>query len=909
MKTLLFANLLWFICLAEAGAQGSLPEACAHTKAGQMERENAADYRQTPNQHDYDIHYYDLDIRITPAQKQIEGVVGIGLLVIEDSIDRIELNLIDELQVIQVTMNDRSLSFVHDEDILTLILDDWAPGATQLFVEIQYRGTPGSGSFHFDTRNGNPLIWTLSQPYGAREWWPCKDYPFDKADSARIDIQVPEGLIVGSNGKLVDQHTEAGWTRFVWMERYPITSYLISLAAHPYQIYRDSVDPGTGDTMELVHYIFPDHFAEMAPGYDITRDMLEYFSTVFGAYPFASEKYGHAEFPWNGGMEHQTLTSLLGPYEYLIAHELAHQWWGNMITCKDFHHIWLNEGFATYSEALWAEYRYGKEAYFEKMEQKKFLGEGTIYVPDLDNPGRIFSGSLSYNKASWVLHMLRHILGDGLFFECLRAYGNGQKRYGVATTSHFQDVCEQVSQIDLEFFFNRWIYGEGHPAYAYDWLYSKEGEHYQVVLNLAQVQAEPLFRMPVDVRISTLDSIYTFTVTNQLTIETYEFLIDSEPVNLSIDPDNWILKEVSEGQHIVNHRTDEYVISLADNGGLGFDRPHGNGNGLIFPREGENLLYFGTVLFGNNPQYLVDNDLNGQQSDLLSLPGSQIRYEDNAGESIQRSIMTYTDSGHPENAGITVVQQCLTSTDPKNEGIIRMGYRLVHDGERALPNFYAGVLLDLDIGYYLDNTVDFMPEEPLISQQSDLFAGLKPLVHTEKAKYIAVRNALDRLDESLKFGYLSGEKQDYVPEENDDWSLLVSWGPFELLPGDSLNLDYALMVAATQQQLKDRAHRAEEWYSENTTGTDNMVSSAKIFFFPNPVGDKGYLDYELAAAGPVHIRMLDLNGHFRQEIVSATLKSAGKHRAAIDFSPLPPGMYLLQLMFEQTVHQLKLIRM
>ncbi|MEJ2720540.1 MAG: M1 family aminopeptidase [bacterium] len=246
-------------------------------------------------------------------------------------------------------------------------------------------------------------------------------------------------------------------------------------------------------------------------------------------------------------MEHQTITSLGGYGEYLIVHELAHSWWGDMVTCDSFHHIWLNEGFATYSEALWSEVAYGTTQYHQDMELAKYFGGGTIYVPDPSDFSRIFHSGLSYNKASWVLHMLRHIVGDATFFQILQTYyADSRYQNGTATTEEFRDLSEAVSGMDLDWFFHEWIYEEYYPQYAYDWTWTPVGGQHQIDLTIDQLQTNYTFKMPIDVTVTTAAGDTTFVVWDSLATQDFAFTIDGEPVGFRLDKDGWILRTIDE---------------------------------------------------------------------------------------------------------------------------------------------------------------------------------------------------------------------------------------------------------------------------------------------------------------------------------------------------------------------------
>jgi hypothetical protein len=266
-------------------------------------------------------------------------------------------------------------------------------------------------------------------------------------------------------------------------------------------------------------------------------------------------------------MEHQTITSLGGYSEYLIAHELAHQWWGDMVTCDNFQHIWLNEGFATYSEALWAEYTYGMAQYDLLMYYAKYLGSGTIFVPVTTDFSRIFHSGLSYNKASWVLHMLRHVVGETDFFNILQTYyADPRYQYGTATTEEFRDLCEAVAGMDLDAFFHQWIYEEYYPTYGYEWSATQNGGSWDVDLTINQLQTNHVFWMPIDVRVNTTAGETTLVVWDSLATQQFTLTVAAEPTGLALDPDEWILRAVEEP--VMNPTFDRGILLV---NGVDFD--------------------------------------------------------------------------------------------------------------------------------------------------------------------------------------------------------------------------------------------------------------------------------------------------------------------------------------------------
>ncbi len=505
-----------------------------------------ANTQATLNQELFDVKYYGLDLNLDVSEKIIDGAVVVRGLA-RSNLSKVELNFLDNMTVDSVTVDEEKLTFQHDNNILSVnLLQTTAQGELFTF-QVFYHGHPASGGFGpfgFDSYNGKPMIWSLSEPFGARHWWPCKDIPSDKADSVDIRVTVPSHLIVASNGVLVERHEQGDKAMYHWHEGYPITTYLVSVAIHPYHTYSDWYISALGDSMEVQFYVFKDHLPMLREDYAKTVEMIRIFSQLFGEYPFIDEKYGHAEFTWGGGMEHQTLTSLGGWSEILIAHELAHQWWGDMVTCADFHHIWLNEGFATYSEALWIEEKYGEQRFHQHMRHKMYHGSGTIYVenPQSEN---IFDYGLSYAKGAWVVHMLRHVVGDKTFYKILQQYRE-QYLYDAATTEDFRNVCENVSGLDFEQFFQQWIYQSGFPDYEYFWSANKtnEGEH-NVTVTVRQTQ-DYLFHMPLDITFVGNGKDTTLVFENNQRTRQFSVVLPFSPVMVILDKDNWVLKRVDE---------------------------------------------------------------------------------------------------------------------------------------------------------------------------------------------------------------------------------------------------------------------------------------------------------------------------------------------------------------------------
>jgi len=321
----------------------------------------------TATQEDFDVIHYHLELAIIPETEWVDGELKLTATSMIDDLVEVVLNFTSFLRVNSV--KDSGISFVHNKDLLTIKLNRNYNRGEAITVAIKYSGQPtlalDPGGLFFARRGATWAIHSESCPWHARNWFPCKDVPWDKADSTDMIITVPEDLVVASNGLMRRLSDNGDGTKtYHWHEDYPISTYLISIQITDYSIFQDWYVNAHGDSMPLIHFAYPRDLDKAQFDWVRTVDMMEFFVSLFGEYPFFDEKYGMAEYNaiW-GGMENQTLTSIYdgnitgsGNQDALVAHELAHQWWGDCITMADWGHTWLNEGFATYCESLWWEY-------------------------------------------------------------------------------------------------------------------------------------------------------------------------------------------------------------------------------------------------------------------------------------------------------------------------------------------------------------------------------------------------------------------------------------------------------------------------------------------------------------------------------------------------------------------------
>jgi aminopeptidase N len=418
---------------------------------------------------------------------------------------------------------------------------------------VHYQGNPALNntwqSFVFDAHNSKdpqPIAWTLSEPYGSKGWWPCKESLTDKIDSLDFLITVKKGNKAASNGLLiVEKQINDSQILFHWRHRYPIATYLVAVAVTNYVAYTDYLVYPGNDTLPILNYVYPETEAEARTKTPVTAKMIQLFDSLFGVYPFKKEKYGHAQWGWGGGMEHQTM-SFMGSFNFdLVAHELAHQWFGDYTTCASWQDLWLNEGFATYLNGLCHEHLVSVGDFRNYMSNARTevlkADNGSVFVSDTNNRSRLFSGRLTYNKAAFVLHMLRWKLGDKAFFEGVRDYLNRPESiYGFGTNAGLKNSLEDASGQNLTEFFNDWYYGEGHPIYTINW--SHIGNHLSVQIKQSSSHPSVSFfnlPLPMIVRGKTGDTSLIFDPVSK--DNTFTADLKFIPESLEFDPQVWVL--------------------------------------------------------------------------------------------------------------------------------------------------------------------------------------------------------------------------------------------------------------------------------------------------------------------------------------------------------------------------------
>jgi len=511
-----------------------------------------------------DLKYINASFKIDPAKYFIQGDVRFKFVAVSP-ISEIVFDLTDGLTIDSILSGTRKLNFIYQNNFIKITpLHTISSGATDS-VRIFYHGEPNSsdGSFVQSFHEGKPIIWTLSEPYGAKDWWPCKQTLNDKIDSIDIFIEIPKGNKAASNGILKEIIDNDTTFIYHWKHKHPIVTYLVALAVTNYVEYTDTFY-FEDKRIPILNYVYPEYFGASKAATPSLLPAMELFSETFGLYPFADEKYGHAQCGFSGGMEHQTMTFLNKMDWGLMVHELAHQWFGDFVTCGSWQDIWLNESFATFCHTYAIEKLQTKSNEINRITElrKSALKETTesVFVYDTSSSSRIFDYSLSYAKGALVLRFLRNQIGDTAFYRAVRNY-----LYDTKTANAFalsQDIIrhfENEAQIDLEYFFQDWLYGVGYPQYNVNW-WNWNGK-IGITINQTSTSHDGNFfeaRIPVKIFVGSTDS----SIVLNHTFSGESFLIDLgyQADSIQFDPERVIPSSTVSLQTSIKEISQEFLI-------------------------------------------------------------------------------------------------------------------------------------------------------------------------------------------------------------------------------------------------------------------------------------------------------------------------------------------------------------
>ncbi len=531
-------------------------------------KSNTLSVSQIAESERYNVHYYFLDVNMDNLSTDIAGTVEIHAIA-KENLDSALFELFQTFTVTEIRVNGNPV--LYNRNLSAIKAPVNATTGQSFVIAIDYNGTPptaatnplgGSGMTNQSSPSwGNQVTWSLSQPFSAYEWWPCKQSLADKADSCDVWITVPANCKAGSNGLLANvTDLGNGTNRYEWKHRHVIDYYLISVAVAEYVEYNVYANPaGSASPVLIQNYIYnnPQTLPNFQADIDETAAFLELYADLYGPYPFADEKYGHCMAPISGGMEHQTMTSQGFFEKSLTSHELAHQWFGDHVTCASWADIWVNEGFASYSEQLMLENLYPAEAAQNMLDIHDNVmtqAGGSVWVLDSLNENRIFSGRLTYNKGSAIIHTMRFVLNnDTQFFGALQNYQQ-QFKDSVTKGLDVKNVLETASGLDMNNLFNEWYFGEGYPTYSTKWNSVGNTLHLQINHTVSMPSVTPLFTNPIEIKFSRQGMADT-TIRFSISSNSENIVIPSVGIVTgvsAIDPDNWIINAVGTNVHDVN---------------------------------------------------------------------------------------------------------------------------------------------------------------------------------------------------------------------------------------------------------------------------------------------------------------------------------------------------------------------
>ena len=566
-------NILYFLLLAllfsgyNAAAQYPVNASqCAYAKKMHGFRTTIAD----PAEENYDVKYLKFNINLTNTSTTISGDVTTKALTVVPSFSAYVFELDSVMTIDSVLINGVLSPFVTTGYTRIVSLATPLPLSALFTAQVFYHGTPVTGPGLFGTNGMNNIYdptwrawvtYSAGEAYHAKEWWPCKQSLQDKIDSVDMWVTIPNTLKVGSNGILKAVTTiSPSHVRYEWKEKYPIDYYLISVAIGPYSDYSYHMHfTGSTDSMLIQNYIYnhPGALAAYKSQIDSVGLMIDFFSSLFGRYPFWEEKYGHS-MAWAQGMENQTMTTINSFNLETISHELGHQWFGDNVTCATWSDIMINEGFATYASYLHYDHfadHATAVAYLKYYQDKvKTFDTGVCYVDDTVNEPRIFDSRLTFGKSACILHMLRSIVNnDSTYFQI---YKKLQQVYGGsnATTIDLKNTTVSIigavaNGINIDTFFNQWAYLEGFPIYTIRWNQAGSDVWVQIDQRTAVPSSVPIFSLPVELLFKSMAGNVSVRVNNDLASQLYHFTSANVIDSIILDPNFWLVYKLDSIVH------------------------------------------------------------------------------------------------------------------------------------------------------------------------------------------------------------------------------------------------------------------------------------------------------------------------------------------------------------------------
>ncbi len=546
LKISLLVALLSAITVSSFAGSGF----CSRQKPHNAAKTTLAD----PGEDNYDMKYLRFNINLTDTAVYVWGNVATTAQVTVASMTQYVFELDTSFTIDSAKINGVVLAVTTTGSIRKVTLPTALSLGAVFTAQVFYHGLPpgGTGGFfngitHSVTGAGTHMVFTISDPYVAKNWWPCKQSVSDKIDSVDMFVSVPRGVVDGSNGVLmgVDTTSVSGFWNYHWKTNYPIDYYLISVAVARYAQYKSYWHFSSSTDSVLIHNFFLDT-TTFNPAYKGNFDSLglyiDYFSSLYGRYPFWKEKYGVCYTSLPGGMEHQTMTTIGVPNTYIIAHELCHQWFGDHVTYRTWGDVWLSEGFATFSEQLFLAHFWSPAAALthRAVYMNSYIlpdACGKVYVDDTTTSDSLFNGRTVYAKAQAVIRMLQYIApSDSAFFAVLRNY-QSNFAFGLASTADFKALAESIYGVNLDTFFNQWIYGRGYPIYNMSWNQAGSTVYVKLVQTASCPTYTSHFNTPLELQLHTGTADTFIKVYNTLDTQLYVFDWSPAMTNCYLNPD------------------------------------------------------------------------------------------------------------------------------------------------------------------------------------------------------------------------------------------------------------------------------------------------------------------------------------------------------------------------------------
>ena len=570
-------KLLFALSILTVSVQSQNQHRCAEAKIKNSTNKVSGMLASNPlvNLEDqYDLKFYHLNLNLSIANKSVSGSVRCLATVSSSALDSFAFELYNTYTIDSVILNGLNTPVTRKADEARVA---FATSLTQgggisplaqgslIDATVYYHGTaptingPQTGDGYNNSTSqqyGNTSSFSLSECYHAYEWFPCKQQLVDKIDSSWVFVTTDSANKVGSNGLLKNVVVLGKQKRYEWKNIHPIDYYLISVALAQYTDYSLYAHPqGYPDSVLIQHYIYnnPQYLSDYKSVLDSTKQLVELFSKLYGIYPWADQKYGHCITGLGGGMEHQTMTSM---EEYLdldlVAHELGHQWFGDYVTCRTWHDIMMNEGFATYTEYLAYEYLEPPSAAPFMLQAHSYImsqPDGSVYNPDTTSENRIFDSRLSYDKGAAILHTLRFVLNDdSVFFQAYKNYLQ-QFKYGTGSINDFKQSVATTSGLNLDQFFTQWVYGEGYPTFNVHW--NQQGNNFAMrsIQTVSDASVTPLYITPIQYTLQRSIGDTIIRVMHNSDTAFYYFSVSGTVTGIVVDPANWIINKVIGPTH------------------------------------------------------------------------------------------------------------------------------------------------------------------------------------------------------------------------------------------------------------------------------------------------------------------------------------------------------------------------